>query len=244
MTILALALPHVVPESVRAAVLRSLIDNLVTTGHFTGGIVSVAALYPLLSNEGHHDLALRLAQATSYPSYGYMFSNGIQNATTTWELWNTLPQGATASLNHHMFNSIGSWFYRYLAGIELNALGTISIHPRMSYDTDLLTDVKAEVVTIKGSLRVEWARVSRETVTLSVMVPNNADAMVSFDPLIENGRCVKLLCDDQVIWAGEEENSAYSQLLNGLSEISEVGPRHVISVRVSSGTYTFTAHWK
>ena len=49
MNILPLALPNVVPSSLRSSVLNALINNIETTGYFTGGIVSVAALYPLLS---------------------------------------------------------------------------------------------------------------------------------------------------------------------------------------------------
>ncbi|CAF1115219.1 unnamed protein product [Rotaria sordida] len=246
MNILALALPDVVPTSLRTAVLNLLVNNITTIGHFTGGIVSVAPLYPLLSKEGYHDLALKLALATSYPSYGYMFHNDIQNATTTWELWNTLPQGARASLNHHMFNSIGSWFYRYLAGIELNALSTISIYPRMSYDADLLTDVKAEVVTIKGSIRVEWSRISVNIVTLSIAIPTNIDAIVSFDPLIKKGRCMTLICDDEVIWMRERMNDKLTLLkdVRGMKDLSENELTGTMSIRVVSDEYTFVAYWQ
>ncbi|CAF3447303.1 unnamed protein product [Rotaria sp. Silwood1] len=246
MNILALALPDVVPTSLRETVLNLLIKDITTTGHFTGGIVSVAPLYPLLSREGHHDLALKLALDTSYPSYGYMFHNDIQNATTTWELWNTLPQGARSSLNHHMFNSIGAWFYRYLAGIELNALRTITIYPRMSYDVALLTHVKAEVVTIEGSIRVEWSRLSVNVVTLSITIPTNIDAIVSFDPLIEKGHCIKLIYDDEVMWMRERMNDKLTLLkdVRGVSDLSENELTGTMSIRVASGEYTFLAYWQ
>ena len=242
MNILPLSLPGVVPDSLRPAVLNSLVNNIVTTGYFTGGIVSVNALYPLLSKEGHHDLALTLAQNTSYPSYGYMFNNDIQNATTTWEQWNTLPQGARSSLNHHMFNSIGAWFYRYLAGIELNGLQAITIHPRMSYDSNLLTQINAEVVTIKGPIHVKWTRVSQGVIALSTTIPNNADAIVSFDRLIENGQCVKIMCDDKVIWMRGEKT--FLREVDGVSELSENQLTGTMSVRVGSGEYHFVASWK
>jgi len=246
MNILPLALPNVVPPSIHTDVLNKLVNNLATNGHFTGGIVSVAPLYPLLSREGHHDLALNLSMAITYPSYGYMFNNEIQNATTTWELWNTLPQGAFASLNHHMFNTIGAWFYRYLAGIHLNALETITIHPRMSFDPDLLTHVDTEVVTIKGPVRVQWKRLSRSIVSLSTSIPNNADAIVSFDRLIEKGQCVKLMCDNEVIWVRGEKNDEVKMLteVNGLSELSEDNLTGVMSIRAMSGNYNFVAYWE
>ena len=246
MNILPLALPDVVPTSLHATVLTLLVNNIITNGHFTGGIVSVAPLFPLLSKEGHHDLALKLALVTSYPSYGYMFHNNVQNATTMWEAWNVLPQGATSSLNHHALNSIGAWFYRYLAGIELNALRTITIYPRMSYDPDLLTHIKAEVVTIKGPVQVEWTRVSTNVVTLSVTIPINTDAIVSFDSLIEKGQCVKLMCDNEVIWKRGEMYDELKLLksVRGVSDLNEDKLTGVMSIRVVSGEYTFVAYWK
>jgi hypothetical protein len=57
----------------------------------------------------------------------------------------------------------------------------------MSYDPHLLTHVKAEVVTIKGPVHIEWTRVPANVVTLSTAIPNNLDALVSFDRLIEKG---------------------------------------------------------
>ena len=231
--ILALALSNVVPVSLRPTVLQTLLSNLRSTGYFTGGIVSIAALYPLLSNEGYHDLALQLALSTSYPSYGYMFNNNVQNATTTWEQWNTLPTQAGSSLNHHMFNSIGGWFYRYLAGIELNALKTIIVHPRVTYDPDLLDHVEAEVMTIKGRVHVEWTRVSTESLLLSVSVPNNVDALVVFDPLLRNGRCSKLLCQDALVWSRTAVMGPSNNLcaLHDWTENSLTGS---VSVRISS----------
>ena len=243
--ILALTLPNVVPPALHGTVLNSLISSLQTKGYFTGGIVSVAALFPLLSNEGHHDLALKLALSTTFPSFGYMFHNDIQNATTTWEQWNTLPTQAQSSLNHHMFNSIGSWFYRYLAGIELNALNTISIHPRMSYNAELLNHIEAEVVTIKGAVRVEWSRISANGVTLSVTVPTGTNAIISFDPLIKNGRCVKLMCDGEVIWLRDNIHSEGKLMTNlhEMSDLSENPSTGTMSIRMLSGSYTFTAYW-
>jgi alpha-L-rhamnosidase len=242
MNILALDLPNVVPTSLRPAVVNSLVNNIISTGYFSGGIVSVNALFPLLSKEGHHDLALKVAQNTSFPSYGFMFTNNIQNATTTWERWDTLPVGATSSLNHHMFNTIGAWFYRYLAGIHLNALQTITIYPRMSYDPDLLTHVQAEVVTIKGPVQVEWTRLSQNAVALSTSIPNNLDAIVTFDRLMEKGQYVKLMCDNEVIWMRGE--MILSRDVRGVSDLSENELTGAISIRVGSGDYTFAAYWQ
>ncbi len=48
----------------------------------TTGIVSNAQLYPVLSDNGHHDLTLELVSSITYLSYGYMSNNPYENATT------------------------------------------------------------------------------------------------------------------------------------------------------------------
>jgi hypothetical protein len=66
------------------------------------------------------DLAVTMLSDTTYPSYGYMFNNPREtNATTLWELWNAPFEGdGMNSRNHHMFGSVGTYFYRYLAGLK------------------------------------------------------------------------------------------------------------------------------
>jgi alpha-L-rhamnosidase len=81
------------------------------------------------TNNGHHDMALELISSTTYPSYGYMFNNPYDNATTLWELWNTPLAGpGMNSRNHIMFGSVGGWFYSYLADIDVSS-NTITIRP-------------------------------------------------------------------------------------------------------------------
>lgn len=131
MNILAPALPDALAISLHPAILNLLVNNIAAIGYSTVVIVSVNVLYSLLSNERYHDLAFKLARNTSFPSYAYMSHNDIQNVTTTWETWDISPRSARISFNHHTFNSIGAWFYRNLAGIQSNALRTITIYPRM-----------------------------------------------------------------------------------------------------------------
>jgi alpha-L-rhamnosidase len=71
--VLALASPGVVPDDLRAAVVKNLVADIQAhDGMWSIGIVSVAQLFPVLSSNGQHDLALRLAQQTKYPSYGQL----------------------------------------------------------------------------------------------------------------------------------------------------------------------------
>ena len=111
--VLALALPNVVPANVRGAVFDHLITDITQKdNHVSTGIVSTAQLYPLLFNNGHHDLALELISSTTYSSQGYIFTNPFENATTIQELWNAPFEGpGMNSRNHIMYGSIGACYY-------------------------------------------------------------------------------------------------------------------------------------
>jgi hypothetical protein len=73
--IFALSTPGVVPDSLRAAVLNTLVSDIeARDALYSEGFVSISLLWPLLSTSGHHDLAVHLATQTKYPSYGFMRS--------------------------------------------------------------------------------------------------------------------------------------------------------------------------
>jgi alpha-L-rhamnosidase len=99
---LALALPGVVPANLTDAVLSSLVTDIKAKGHFTCGIIGISQLFPVLSSHGQHDLALSLATATTYPSYGWQFNNEFDNATTCWELWDSCLEGSEMNSKNHV----------------------------------------------------------------------------------------------------------------------------------------------
>jgi len=180
---LALALPDVVPVALRSSVAEQLVSDIQLKGHMTCGIIGAAQLLPVLSSTGHHDVAVGLASATSYPSWGWTFTNPWENATTIWEQFGAGHGGGEASHNHHMFSPIGSWFYRYLAGITLHGLDTIQIWPRLLHDHTQLSWVSAEVDTPKGRVEVEWqSEWERSTLMMKVSVPSNVQARVTIEP--------------------------------------------------------------
>ena len=183
--VLALALPNVVPASVRGAVVQNLVSNINQNGnHVTTGIVSTAQMYPVLSDNRHHDLALQMISTITYPSYGYMFNNIYENATTLWELWDTPSEGPKMnSRNHHMFGSVGAWFYSHLAGIELSS-DMITVRPRMASEGQkhLMKKLDCQLSTFYGMVHVSYTRDERDTmansVLLRVTIPPNAQARV------------------------------------------------------------------
>ncbi|CAF3333410.1 unnamed protein product [Rotaria socialis] len=239
--ILALALPNVVPVNVRDSVLQHLIQDINSKGNHTStGIVSTAALYPLLSDNGQHDLAVELVSTITYPSYGYMFNNPYENATTMWELWDAPMEGpGMNSRNHHMFSSIGAWFYSHLAGIDFQS-DLILIHPRMLSENKkhLLTKIDCQLSTLYGLVHVSYTRDERDTfansILLRVSIPSNARAQVIFEPLYPGARCVTIMENHEVIWSiDSKDNSVFHDVNTGL-----------MTRQVGSGDYEYQAFWE
>ena len=187
---LALALPYVVPDSLRAAVAKNVADDITSKGHLTAGIIGVSQLFLQLSATGHHNVAVALASSTQYPSWGWTFTNQYENATTIWENFDAGMNPDFASHNHHMFSPIASWFYRCLAGIQLNGLhGAVRVHPRLQHDHALLSSVYGEVQTVKGMVSSAWeSEWSQRRLQFNVTVPINAQAMVVVECPSKGGR--------------------------------------------------------
>ena len=246
--VLALSLPGVVPSNVTATVLGSLVDDIHNRGQWTTGIISIAQLFPLLSTSGHHDLAVQLAQKRDYPSYGYSFTNQYENATTLWEIWNALSQNAGMnSRNHHMFASIGAWFYRHVAGINPNALSPILIHPRLTADHTLLPSLAAELVTVAGSVKVSYQRPSATELSIEVVVPTNMHARFTLDPPLSTARCSRLSESGQDLFV-PRKRSGWSRPLEvrhvaGVLEVGEAAERQV-ELLLQSGRYAFEVEWQ
>lgn len=241
---LALKLPNVVPSNLRPIVIKALVDNIVNNGnHSTSGIVGVAAVYPVLSDAGFHDLAVTVATQTTYPSFGYMFNNNVQNATTNWESFHSLlpSQPAQDSLNHHMLNSIGAWFYRYLGGIQLNGFTEdLVIHPRL---TTLLLNIDAEVHTIYGPILVSWERhIDDKSVTYDVTIPNSLYSIITFEPMHPMTQCVSIEENDVLIW--HRSSSSLKTDVSGIlwlrPDLTSAG---AMNVRIQGGSYRWKVQW-
>jgi alpha-L-rhamnosidase len=244
--VLALALPNVVPTNVRSALVDYLATNINQNGvHVTTGIISNAQLYPVLSDNGHHDLALELVSSITYPSYGYMFNNPYENATTIWELWDTPLEGPSMnSRNHHMYASVGAWFYSHLAGIDLSS-DMITIRPRMVSEAKkhLMKKLDCQLSTLYGVIHVSYTRDERNTIANSILlrvtIPPNAQARIMFEPLFVGGQCATLLESNKVIWSSDVATANHREF--GVEQDSATG---LMTVHVGSGQYEFQALWK
>lgn len=68
-----------------------LADRQAHDGHITTGNQMTKYWFEVLDAFGRNDVALQMASDTTYPSLGFMLANG---ATTLWERWENLEQGA------------------------------------------------------------------------------------------------------------------------------------------------------
>jgi alpha-L-rhamnosidase len=139
-------------------------------GHLDTGILGAKYLLRALADRGRADVAWRIVQQTTPPSYGDWIGRG---ATTLWEDW-----GDGSSRNHIMFGDISAWFYQTLAGIKLDPLHPgfkhFLIRPQPVGD---LKWVKAEHDSIFGPIRVAWQKDGKQF-SLDVTVPVNTTATV------------------------------------------------------------------
>jgi alpha-L-rhamnosidase len=168
-----------VPEDFRPAILQTLIDNIQqkSAGHVGTGLVGAQWLMRTLSDNGHADLAYRIATQKSYPGWGYMAEQG---ATTIWELWNgNTADPAMNSGNHVMqIGDLAVWMYEYLAGLRTDPDQPGFRHALIRpYPVADLTFVKATHQTMYGELASSWKR-EKGRFTLEVTVPVNTTATV------------------------------------------------------------------
>lgn len=103
-----------VPAGHKADVVETLRKEIVETynGHLNTGIFATRYLFEVLAQNGMNDVAYEAMNKRDYPSFGHWIDQG---ATVTWEFWN-----GEGSRNHPMFGGGLVWFYRQLAGINID----------------------------------------------------------------------------------------------------------------------------
>jgi len=165
-------LTRVVPESLRPLLLEKLEDSLTKkrNGHLDTGMLGTHFLIQLLSETGREDLLYAIVNQCSYPSWGYMLSQG---ATTMWEQWN-----GYWSRIHSCFTSIAGWFHAGLAGIQPDPAAPgfkkIIIRPAMVGDLEW---VRCRHRCNYGTIESNWRRYE-DRLELEIVIPPNTSATV------------------------------------------------------------------
>ncbi len=113
----------VIANLVEAIKRENIVDNKqVPPYSLMTGFIGTAWIGKALSDNGYTDVAYRLLQQTTYPSWLYSVEQG---ATTIWERLNSYTHnegfaGGTRmnSFNHYSFGAVAAWMYNYSLGIE------------------------------------------------------------------------------------------------------------------------------
>ncbi len=172
------------PESQRSAAASKLVTDIVDKrqNHLSTGFVGVGYLTPTLTEIGRQDVAYRLLNNDTYPSWGYSIRHG---ATTIWERWDgwTEEKGfqdvAMNSFNHYSLGSVGEWLYDRVAGIDLDPQNPgykhILLHPVPGGG---LTYAKGSLDTLHGKIVSDW-KIEGGSLRWSVTIPANTTATIT-----------------------------------------------------------------
>ena len=157
---------------------QSVLDNLVKDIEEKGyrlstGDVGNRYLFQALARNGLNEVMYKMHNHNEVPGYGFQLQFG---ATTLTELWD--PRKG-ASWNHFMMGQIEEWFYRSLAGIDVEenaytGFKNFKIAPQVVGD---LTYVNASYNTLYGTIKVDW-KVDNGQFEMDIEVPINCEAKV------------------------------------------------------------------
>ena len=180
-----------VPAGHESFVLENLISDIrAHQNHVTAGDVGFHYVVRALTDAHRSDVLYDMLSRTDSPSYGDQLARG---ATTLTEAWDTNPN---SSQNHFMLGHGEEWFYRGLAGIQVDmsapAEARIRIRPQ---PVGAIASASASYDSVLGMVRSSWTR-SGKAFQLDVEIPPNATAIVEVpasDPHAvaagEKGRC-------------------------------------------------------
>ncbi|MBB3113142.1 alpha-L-rhamnosidase [Paenibacillus phyllosphaerae] len=160
-----------VPDECKAAVANSLAEDIQTRKTMTVGCLGATAILAALAENGRNDIAYGLVTNTNPGCWGYWIKE--YDSTTAFESF-----ADNRSSNNHAFlaGGLGTWFYKYLAGISPLEPGyrRIKIKPYLPEDME---HASAQVHTVRGMVISSW-QVSRTELALTITIPPNATADV------------------------------------------------------------------
>ncbi|TCN25397.1 family 78 glycoside hydrolase catalytic domain [Mesobacillus foraminis] len=178
--------PHAADHLAAAVMRENTDDSGVTRPSYSlmTGFIGTASISQALSDNGYDDIAYRLLQQTSYPSWLYSVKNG---ATTIWERLNsyTVEDGfggnnSMNSFNHYSFGAVGAWMYNESLGIERDPENPGFKHFILKPTPDpdgVMTWAEGHYDSVYGRIKSKW-EVKNGTLNYSAAVPANTTATV------------------------------------------------------------------
>lgn len=162
-----------VPDTYKARTAQLLAKRVEADNfHLDVGVLGGKAILNALSDNGHADVAWKIASQETYPSWGWWMVNG---ATSLYENWN-IDAKNDISLNHIMFGGIGAWLYRGIGGITPDerqpGFKNVILQPNFAAT---LSHYESEHTGPYGTIKAAWKREGQE-VQYSVVIPANSTA--------------------------------------------------------------------
>lgn len=175
-----------VPECAQPTCARALVRLVERNGfHLATGFVGTPYLLDVLQNHGYLDIAYRLLEQETFPSWLFSVKNG---ATTIWERWNGwtpdmgMQDKSMNSFNHYAYGAVGAWMYQNVAGLNLDVeepgYRRIVFRPRPGGS---LTYAEASLETIYGGVGIRW-EIQEANLNLWLEVPEGTLATLILPP--------------------------------------------------------------
>ena len=166
---------HIVPDASRQLVADNLAARVKADGmHIDVGVLGAKAVLNALSDNGHCDVAYKLASQDTYPGWGWWIVNG---ATTLHENWD-MQATRDISDNHMMFGEIGGWLFKGIGGIKIDekqpGFKNILLRPHF---VEGLDHFEASHKGPYGEILSSWKRTAKG-VKYSITIPANSTASV------------------------------------------------------------------
>lgn len=152
-------------------------------GHIDAGVVGTKAVINTLLMAGEDRVLYEMANKRDFPGWGYWIEE--LGATTLYQNWD-----GSQSRNHIMFGSIGDYFYKGLAGINVDddqpGFRHVVVKPMVHNDVQW---VEAGYRSLYGGIESDWKKEEnglrmKVTVppgtTATIHVPGNETGKVSF----------------------------------------------------------------
>jgi len=181
---------NLLPDESRAEAAKYLVENIEAHDwHLTTGFIGISYLNPILTQMGYNNVAYRLLNTETYPSWIYPINNG---ATTIWERWNSYTKESgfgdvgMNSFNHYSFGSVGEWMFRYMLGIDTDeehpAFKKIIMNP--SPDSTI-NYAKGEYQSVYGNIKSSWKK-EEDNYIFEVTIPANSTANITLPAYAPN----------------------------------------------------------
>ncbi|MBO4894004.1 MAG: family 78 glycoside hydrolase catalytic domain [Clostridia bacterium] len=156
---------------------RVLLDLVHEKGdHFDCGMIGMRVIFHVLSDLGEGALAYKMITRKDYPSYGCFIDYGYTALPEDFRPENEID--FPASLNHHFFGDIVSWFIQRVAGIRVNPKNRDCDEFEITPDfIESLSFAKAYYDAPCGTVKVEWNKEGNKA-TLKIECPEEAKGTI------------------------------------------------------------------